>query len=144
MPPADFQKQQSDLSENHSHIQCDKCRSIFESNDRQALSVLLLDQLTVPSIGCDAHLEQFTSVCGLTTDGTIDLLDHRPAGGIRCPGCRLAPHNAAQPMIPVQDGAVAVMACPEHQSEIVQRFYTGLQTQHHLTASLNPTTNSSL
>jgi hypothetical protein len=96
-----------------------------------------LDQLTVPLIGCDQHREQFTSVCGLTTESTADLLNHRPAGGINCPSCHLAPHNPGHPMIPVTGGAVAVLACPQHQAEIVDRFRTGLETQQQLTSSLN-------
>lgn len=127
-----------------SAIQCDECRSIVQSGGKQALSFLLLDQLTIPIISCDDHLEQFSSICGLTTKDTADLLHHHPAGGISCPSCRLAPYNSAQAMIRVQDGAIVPMACPQHQSEIVQRFQTGLQTQQQLTSGLSTHTSSSL
>lgn len=143
MPSGAFQPQ-SDIVEGHSAIQCDECRGAFQSHSHQAVSFLLLDQLTIPLISCDDHLEQFASVCGLTTEDTADLLDHQPAGGICCPGCRLAPYNSAQPVIPIHDGAIVAMACPSHQSEVVQRFQTGLQTQHHLTSSLPTDSNSSL
>lgn len=141
MPVAD---PQWDVDQGHPPLQCDECQSVLQSDSRQPISFLLLDQLTIPIIGCDDHLEQFTSICGLTTEDTADLLDHQPAGGICCPGCRLAPYNTAQPMISIQEGAVAVTACPDHQLEIVDRFYTGLQTQQHLTSNLNTNTGSSL
>ena len=44
------------------------------------ISFLLFDQLELPLIGCDNHLEQFTTICGLTTEETAKLLPHRPAG----------------------------------------------------------------
>ena len=144
MPPAAFQQSQSEIAEGRSTIRCEECQSAFRSESRQAISFLLLDQLTIPAIGCDDHLEQFSSICDLTTTDTADLLDHRPAGGICCPGCRLAPNNSPHPMIPIQDGAVVVVACSEHQSEIVQRFHAGLQTRRYLTASSSTLTNSSL
>ncbi|MFC7165294.1 hypothetical protein [Halospeciosus flavus] len=103
-----------------------------------------MDQLTVPLLSCDDHLEQFIEICELTSSNTADLLQHRPAGGIRCPGCRLAPQNPSQPMIPVQDGAIAVLACPEHQTELVSRFETGLQTRQDLTTDLGTSSSSSL
>lgn len=105
------------------------------------MSFLLLDQLTIPVLSCDEHLEQFSSVCGLTSEDTADLLSHRPAGGVSCPSCRLAPYNSSHPLVQVQDGAIIPMACPKHQSEIVQRFHTGIQTQHQLTASLDISTS---
>ncbi|MEF8827592.1 MAG: hypothetical protein V5A49_01080 [Haloarcula sp.] len=46
-------------------------------------------------------------------------------------------HNPQQPVIQVQDGAVAVLACPKHQSEIITRFHTGLDTQQQLTAQFD-------
>lgn len=116
-------------------VQCPACESAFRASD--APSFLLLDQLTVPLVGCDDHLSQFTDVCGYTTEDTAELLDHRPAGGVRCPSCHLAPYNPGHPLIPVQDGAVAVLACPEHQSEIVDRFQTGLSTQQQLTSTID-------
>jgi hypothetical protein len=96
-----------------------------------------LDQLTIPLVGCEEHLGHFTSICGLTSEDTADLLDHPPAGGIRCPNCRLTPQTPHPTVIPVQTGAVAVLACPEHQVEMGTRFQTGLDTQHTLTTGLN-------
>jgi hypothetical protein len=137
MPPADASQQQHEDFQSRPLIPCDACESALHSTRSHTVSFLLLDQLTLPLIGCDNHLEQFTAVCGLTTEDTTELLAHRPAGGINCPSCHLAPHNPNQPLIPVQNGAVAVLACPEHQGEIVDRFHTGLATQQKLTASLD-------
>ncbi|PGF14523.1 hypothetical protein CP556_20655 [Natrinema sp. CBA1119] len=137
MPSPDFQHPQS-------AIHCDKCRSAVQSGSQQALSFLLLDQLTIPIISCDDHLKRFTSVCGLTSEDTAEFLHHRPAGGISCPSCRLAPYNSAQTMIPVQEGAIVPMACSKHQSEIVQRFHTGLQTQQQIDSSLSTYASPSL
>ncbi|AHF99651.1 hypothetical protein HALLA_13530 [Halostagnicola larsenii XH-48] len=142
MPEADLQHSESGADEGRPPVQCDACRSAFESDSRRAVSFLLLDHLTIPVVSCEDHLEQFASVCGLTTEDTAETLDHRPAGGVRCPGCRLAPHNSAQPVIPVRKGAVLVVACPEHQSKVFQRFRTGLQTRHHLSSNVGATTNS--
>jgi hypothetical protein len=100
-------------------------------------SFLLLDQLTVPIVGCSDHLTQFMSVCGYTTTATAELLEHRPAGGVACPSCHLAPYNPQQPVIQVQDGAVAVLACPEHQAEIISRFQRGLDTQQQVTGEFD-------
>lgn len=135
MPPADSSQPSDDL-EDLPPVQCEACESALHSSGGHMPSFLLLDQLTVPLIGCDEHLAQFTDVCGYTTDDTADLLDHRPAGGIGCPSCHLAPHNPHHPVIPVQSGAVAVLACPGHQSEVVDRFYTGLDTQQQLSTTL--------
>lgn len=140
MSPGELQHPQSEKTGDQLPIHCGACQSAIQSESQQAISFLLLDHLTIPIISCDDHLEQFSSICGVTTDDTAALLHHRPAGGICCPGCRLAPHNPAHPMIPIQDGAIVAMACPEHQTEIVQRFHTGLQTQHQLTASLSTDT----
>jgi len=144
MPAADRQRPRSDFTDGQPPIRCDECRSALRSDRQQAVSFLLLDQLTIPVLSCDDHLERFTSICGLTTEATADLLHHRPAGGITCPGCRLAPYSSTQHMIPVQEGIIVPMACPEHQSEIVQRFQTGLQTQQQLSVSLGTTPNGSL
>jgi len=137
VPPAEDSQQQHEDFQSHPPIPCDACESALHSHRSHTISFLLLDQLTLPLIGCDDHLEQFTAVCGITTEHAAELLDHRPAGGISCPSCHLAPHNPNQPLIPVQNGAVAALACPEHQVEIVDRFHTGLDTQQTLTASLD-------
>jgi hypothetical protein len=124
-----------------SAIGCDACQSAVQSGGQQEVSFLLLDQLTIPLLSCDEHLEQFSSVCGLTSKDTADLLHHRPAGGVSCPSCRLAPYNSSHPLVQIQEGVILPMACPKHQSEILQRFHTGIQTQHQLTASLDTTTS---
>lgn len=136
MPPVDFRQSRSDTDAGQPAIHCDECQSALHSERRQAVSFLLLDQLRIPVVSCDDHLERFASICGLTTEDTATVLDHRPAGGICCPGCRLARHNVTQPMIPIEAGAIVSMACPAHQSAIVQRFHTGLETKHHLSSSL--------
>lgn len=116
---------------------CDSCEAALRSPERHQFSFLILDQLTVPVLGCDAHIEQFATICGYTTSGTAELIEHRPAGGVHCPSCQLATHNPRQPVIPVADGAVAVVACPDHQSELFARFRTGLETQQQLTTALD-------
>ncbi|SDG27831.1 hypothetical protein [Halorientalis regularis] len=133
-----YQQRSDDLSA-EPPIQCEACRTALfvGGQTRDALSFLLVDELTVPLVGCDEHVEQFAATCGLTTRGSADLLQHRPAGGIQCPSCRLAVRNPTQPMIPVADGAVVVPACPEHQADTVDRFQIGLQTRHQLTTTLN-------
>jgi len=128
-PPADSQGQAS--------IQCDACESVLYSRGEQAVAFLLVDRLRVPLVGCDEHLDQFTDICGFTTEETVELLNHRPAGGINCPNCHLAPYNSGHPVVPVQTGAVAVLACPEHQIAAVERFQAGLETRHQLTSSLD-------
>jgi hypothetical protein len=120
-------------------IRCDACASALRSPGREAISFLLLDHLTIPLVGCADHLEQFRSVCGFTTEGTADLLAHRPAGGVSCPGCRLAPHDHRHPTVPVEDGVVVALACPTHRSEVVERFRTGLRTRRQLTSSIDTT-----
>jgi len=137
MSPADSSQQQTDDFQSHPPIQCDACESALHSTSGHTLSFLLLDQLILPLVGCTEHLEKFAAVCGFTTEDTAELLDHRPAGGINCPSCHLAPNNPDQPVIPIQDGAVAILACPEHQEAIVDRFHTGLDLQQQLTASLD-------
>lgn len=114
----------------------------MDPDGQQSLSFLLLDQLRIPMLSCDDHLAQFSSICGLTTDETADLLHHRPAGGVCCPACRRVPYAAGQSMIPVQDGAIVPLACPKHRAELVQRFQSGLRTNQQLTVSLETPTNS--
>jgi hypothetical protein len=118
-------------------IPCEDCEAALHATGGQTPSFLLVDALTIPLLGCDDHIEKFTRVCNLSTDDTADLLHHRPAGGIRCPGCRLAPHNPHQPLIQIHDGAVTVIACPDHQTTILDRFQAGLQVEQQLTTSLN-------
>lgn len=130
------QQPRPDPPDGYPPIRCEACQSALQSPGREAISFLLLDTLTVALVGCQDHLEEFRSVCGHTTRGTADLIAHRPAGGIACPGCRLAPHNPQQPMIPLEDGIIAVLACPTHQTEVIDRFHTGLQTRRQITSSL--------
>ncbi|WP_302080537.1 hypothetical protein [Salinibaculum rarum] len=136
MSPVETQQQPADDSSGHPPVPCSACQSALRSPERDAVSFLLLDQFTIPLVGCEEHLEQFRSVCALTTEDEAELLDHHPAGGINCPGCRLAPHNPEQPVMPISDGAVAILACPQHQSDIITRFHSGLQTRQQLTKSL--------
>jgi hypothetical protein len=135
MRSGDTHQPQPDVRGEPPGIQCTECAAAHRSPGRDATSFLLLDALTVPVIGCPEHLESFRSVCGHTTKQTVELLDHWPAGGISCPGCRLAPNNPHQPMIPVDDGMIATLACPTHQTEIVNRFHTGLRTRRQITTS---------
>lgn len=139
MPSADTSQQQVEEFQSQPPIQCDACEAALHATGTHTLSFLLLDHLTAPLVGCDDHLEQFTAVCGLTSDDTAALIDHHPAGGINCPSCHLTLQTPERPLIPVQDGAVAPLVCPEHQAEIVGRFHTGLDLQHQLTASLDTT-----
>lgn len=118
-------------------VQCAACESALHAATSRTVSFLLLEELTVPLVGCDDHLERFASVCGYTTEREVSLIDHRPAGGISCPSCQLALTNPEQPVIPVQDGAVALLACAEHQADLIGRFHTGLDTAQQLTASLD-------
>lgn len=135
MPSADLSHSPPDLPHGQPTIHCDDCQSALYSESQEP-SFLLLDQLSIPIIGCDDHIDQFASICSLTTEDTAELLPYQPAGGIPCPGCRLASYNPPHPIIPVENGATVVPACPEHQSKIVNRFQSGLQTQQRLTADL--------
>ncbi|SMP34250.1 hypothetical protein SAMN06265347_12516 [Halobellus salinus] len=117
-------------------IRCSACRAALESPGRATVSFLLVDQLTIPVVGCADHKEQFSEVCGLTTEDTARVLDHRPAGGVQCPGCRHSTHRSQHPVVPVTDGAVAVLGCGAHVDDLVERFRTGLWTRHRLTTSL--------
>lgn len=114
-------------------VPCDDCRSALASMSRDSVSFLLLDQFTLPVVGCADHLEQFRAVCGLTTDGRAQLLAHQPAGGITCPACRRSSQAAGHAMIPVDSGAAVLLGCPDHQSTIASRYQTGQRTRQQLT-----------
>ncbi len=137
MDTADTPQSPTDSPDRHRSIQCAACESALHSPGRETISFLLLDQLTIPLVGCDDHLEQFSSLCGLATDNSPELLGHRPAGGLHCPGCRHAPYDTHQPVVPIGSGGLAVLACPTHQSDIVGRFRAGLRIRDQLTASLD-------
>ena len=115
---------------------CQACESALRSAGSESVRFVLLEALTVPVVGCSEHLEQFRTACGHTTRRDAELLNHRPAGGIPCPGCRLSVHDPQQPVIRVGNGAVGVFACQRHRSEIVDRYQSGLRTQRQLTESL--------
>lgn len=132
MPSREFDGDALSSLRPQSAVRCADCRSLLWGDGEQSLSFLLIDELTIPVLSCDAHLEQFNDICGFTTSGTASVLRHRPAGGIPCPSCRLAPYNAAKPLIPVRDGAIAPLACAEHQTQLVERFRTGLETRQEL------------
>lgn len=123
-------------------VRCTACESALQSPGRDGTSFLLLDQFTVPLVGCDNHLEEFCALCSLAAEGRAELLNHRPAGGVHCPSCRHAPHNPRHPIIPVGGGGLAILTCSTHRSDILARFRTGLQVRHHLNSSLDafPTT----
>lgn len=137
MDDADTAPHTADALDEHPSIRCEACRSALESPGRDTVSFLLLDQLTIPLVGCETHLEQFRSVCGLTSQNRNELLGYPPAGGLPCPGCRNAAHSVEQPILPLDGGALAVLTCASHRSEIVSRFQTGLETQRQLTTSLD-------
>lgn len=110
-------------------VACEACRDRLRSAGRGAVAFLLLDHLRVPIVGCDDHRERFASVCGLTSTEGAELLTHRPAGGLACPGCRNAPRRASQPVLPVDDGVVAVVACARHREAVVGRYEAGLEAR---------------
>lgn len=113
-------------------VPCGACRSALSSVSRESVSFLLLDQFTLPVVGCQDHLERFRAICGLTTSGRAELLSHQPAGGITCPACRHSSHNTRNAMIPIAGGAAVLLGCPEHQSTIASRFETGERTRRQL------------
>lgn len=127
----------ADSPNGHHSIRCGACESALQSPGRENISFLLVDQFTIPLVGCDEHLQQFSSLCGLATENSAELLAHRPAGGLHCPGCRHAVYNSEQPIIPVEDGRLAVLACSTHQSDIVGRFRAGMRIRHQLNSSLD-------
>lgn len=137
MDTVDTSHSAAEPADSHQSIQCSACESALRSPGRESISFLLLDQLTIPLVGCDDHLDRFTALCDLTTDQSATLLDHRPAGGVPCPGCRNAPHKPQHPVIPVGDGGVAVLACPTHESAIIDRFRTAHRIRQDLDASLD-------
>lgn len=118
-------------------VPCSDCRSALDSVSRDTVSFLLLDQFTVPVVGCADHLERFREVCGLTTDGRAELLGHQPAGGITCPACRRASHATRHAMLPVDGGAAVLLGCPDHQSTIASRYRTGRETRERLSTDLD-------
>ena len=144
MTPVDSQGSRPDAPDGEPAIHCEACQSAVNADGGHDLSYLLLDRLTIPVLSCADHSEEFAAVCALTTDDAATLLDHRPAGGVQCPACRKAPYATEQPMVPVEDGALVVLACPEHQAEVVQRYQTGLETREQLTATLDTATDSPL
>lgn len=136
MPPADVEQLRSD-HDGYPAIQCEDCESALTAAGRDTIAFLLLDELTIPLVGCEYHLERFREICSLTTEESAELLNFVPAGGVSCPACRLAGHSPAKPLVAVERGAVVVLACPEHQSSIIDLFRTGLETRKQLTSSLD-------
>jgi hypothetical protein len=117
-------------------VPCGACRDAISSPSRDTVSFLLIDQFTVPVVGCETHLERFRAVCGLTSEEPAQLLSHVPAGGVPCPGCRLSSHGTARALLPVRDGAAVVLACPEHQSAIAGRYGAGREAEQRLFGDL--------
>jgi hypothetical protein len=121
----------------HRPVGCAACGAALRSPGRDSISFLVSERFTVPLVGCDDHAKRFGSLCDLAVDGDVSLLEHRPAGGITCPGCRRAPQQVRQPVVPVDDGRLAVLACPDHRSELVAQFNAGLRARHHLESSID-------
>lgn len=113
-------------------VPCVACRDAISSPSRATVSFLLLDQFTVPVVGCESHLERFRAVCGLTSEGTAQLLSHVPAGGVPCPGCRLSSHGTGRSLLPVGEGAAVVLGCPDHQTAIAGRYQAGREAEQQL------------
>ena len=114
---------------------CPDCRAALESGGRQAISFLLVETLTVPVVGCEDHLEEFRAICELTTEGSAELLDHLPAGGIQCPACRNHQQGGGMPLIFVEAGAVGVLACERHATAVIECYQSGRQTRQQLGAN---------
>jgi hypothetical protein len=115
--------------------QCPDCQDALESGGRQHISFLLVDTLTVPVVGCEGHLEEFRAICELTTEDSAELLGHLPAGGIHCPACRNHDQAGGMPLIFVEAGAVGVLACETHATEVIECYKSGLQTRQQLGAN---------
>lgn len=115
--------------------QCPDCQDALESGGRQAISFLLVGTLTVPVVGCDAHLEEFRAICELTTEDSAELLDFLPAGGVQCPACRNQEQSGGMPLIFVEAGAVGVLACESHAEAVIDRYRSGLEARQQLGAS---------
>lgn len=118
-------------------VDCEACQSVIDDESDRTVSFLLLDHLTIPVRSCERHLDRFSTICGLTSEDVARVLDHYPAGGVACPACRNARYDASRPMVSVEDGMVVLTACPDHRTQILQRFDTGLETHQQLTASLD-------
>jgi hypothetical protein len=112
-------------------VTCTDCKTALQSHGD--IAFLLLDQVTAPIAGCDTHQAEFASVCGYATVEPATTVGYRPAGGIACPSCRLAVHTPEHPLVPVSDGVIGIIACPEHQTQILNRFHTGLETKQQVT-----------
>ncbi len=120
-------------------IECRECEEALRSGGPTYQSVMLLDQLRIPLVGCQTHRNRFASVCGLTTTGEHELLEHPPAGGLGCPSCNLAVMHPAHPVVPVAGGAVGILGCQDHQTDVIDRYQSGLTMAEHLSASLPST-----
>jgi hypothetical protein len=136
MPDEEFPWSEPDGAGDRSVVDCEACQSVIDDESDRTVSFLLLDHLTIPVRSCERHLERFSTICGLTTEDSARVLDHYPAGGVACPACRNARYDTSRPMVSVDGGMVVITACPDHQSQILQRFDTGLETHQQLTASL--------
>jgi len=79
--------------------------------------------------------EEFRAICELTTEGSAELLDHLPAGGIQCPACRNHQQGGGMPLIFVEAGAVGVLACERHATAVIECYQSGRQTRQQLGAN---------
>jgi hypothetical protein len=138
MDTGDTFQPSADPSGDHG-IRCVDCAAALRSPGRETVSFLLLDQLTVPLVGCEDHLEEFSAVCELATEDSARLLDHRPAGGLPCPGCRNAAYDTQQAVVPVGNGGLGLLVCSNHRSDVLSKFRAGLQVRQQLDASLDGT-----
>lgn len=137
MSPGDIDNSPTDDSDGHPSVGCPACDAALQSSGSDTVSFLLVDHLTIPVVGCAEHLARFGSACGFTTEASPELLEHFPAGGVPCPGCRHERYNSQHSLIPVEDGALAVLACPKHLSAILDRYRTGRQTRQQLSTTLD-------